>query len=135
MAAENAIRVVKPEDCVLFETVAVVVAVATLLSQNLLVDFADTSFRFRNGSGECGGGDDDTLARTCVLQGIYSTIVMSYHFLLPQISTCRLCKLELPEPWLEKRSCSVTSEGVAIVVVAVVVVVVVVVVVQYWQQQ
>ena len=34
----------------------------------------------------------------------YSTFVISYHFLLPQISTCRLCKLKLREAWFDKRS-------------------------------
>ena len=52
-----------------------------------------------------GVGKDDTLARTRVLLGIYNTFVLSYHCLLPQISTCRLCKLELPEPWFDQPSC------------------------------
>ena len=47
-----------------------------------------------------GGGNDDRLAHTHVLLGISHSFVMSYHFLLPQISSCRFCKLELPEPGL-----------------------------------
>ena len=48
-----------------------------------------------------GGGNDDRLAHTThVLLGISHSFVMSYHFLLPQISSCRFCKLELPEPGL-----------------------------------
>ena len=45
------------------------------------------------------------LACTRILPGIYTTLVMSYNFLLLQISTCRICKFKLPERWLDQRSC------------------------------
>ena len=47
-----------------------------------LVDFANWSFGFRKGSGGTGwgvggGGNDDSLARTCMLLGIYSTKIVA----------------------------------------------------------
>ena len=88
------------------------------------VDFASWSFGFWKGSGgwwgKGVGGNDGTFAHTRILLGIYNTLIMSYHCLSPQVFLCRLCQLELPEPWVDKRDCSVGW----LVVVAVVVVVI-----------
>ena len=58
------------------------------LSQNPLIDFANWSFGFRKGStGD--GGNDDMLARTCILLGGYSTFVMCYCYCY--CSSCCSC--------------------------------------------
>ena len=67
--------------------------------------------RISEGFGRDCEGNDDMLARGCILYGMYSTFVMSSHFLLPQTSICRFCKLELPEPWFDQHSGSSSSSS------------------------
>ena len=42
------------------------------------------------------GVNDDTLACTCILRGVCNTFGMPYHFLLTQISACRVASSSFP---------------------------------------